>query len=172
MNNADLEKKLVVRCREGDRAAYEGLVKAYSGHVFAICLGMLGNSHDAEGVAQRALLKGFMDINLLRDSEQFGAWLSRIAKNLCIDFIRKQKRRRNAFAKRAATGQSSSKEYFELESALAKLPEEYRLTLALYYFDGRSAKNIAEQCSILAAKLQEEMESQSPEEPAPEPSTN
>ena len=36
-----------------------------------------------------------------------------------------------------------------------------------------SAKNIAAQCSILAAKLQEEMESQSPgEEPAPEPSTN
>ena len=60
--DSDLEKKLVAFCRNGDKSAYSRLVDAYSGHVFAICLGVLGNGHDAEDVAQQALLKGFVDI--------------------------------------------------------------------------------------------------------------
>ncbi len=142
--NGHLEKKLLASCRNGDKSAYTGLVKAYSGRVFGICLGMLGNSHDAEDVAQQALLKGLANIKELRDDEQFGAWIGRIAKNLCIDFIRRQKFKRNAFVSRAEAGQSSSKEYPELGGALAKLPQDSRLVLMLYNFDGRSTKNIAE----------------------------
>jgi len=136
--NGRLEKKLVASCRNGDRSAYTGLVKAYSGRIFAICRGMLGDSHDAEDVAQQALLKGLANIKELRDDEQFGAWIGRIAKNLCIDFIRRQKFKRNAFVNRAEASRSSSKEYPELEDALAKLPQDSRLVLMLYYFDGRS----------------------------------
>jgi hypothetical protein len=40
--NGRLEKKMIASCRNGDRSAYTGLVKAYSGRVFGICLGMLG----------------------------------------------------------------------------------------------------------------------------------
>ena len=54
--NGHLEKKLVASCRNGDRSAYAGLVKAYSGRVFAICLGTLDNAHDAEDIAQQTLL--------------------------------------------------------------------------------------------------------------------
>ena len=146
--NGHLEKKLVASCRNGDASAYTGLVKAYSGHVFAICFGMLGNSHDAEDLAQQTLLKGFTDINQLRDDEQFGAWIGRITRNLCIDFIRRQKRKRNTLAQRVAAGQKSSKEYAGLEGALAKLPQDSRLALMLYYFDGRSTKTIAETLEI------------------------
>ena len=68
--NGHLEKKLLASCRNGDKSAYTGLVKAYSGRVFGICLGMLGNSHDAEDVAQEALLKGLLYIKELRDDER------------------------------------------------------------------------------------------------------
>ncbi|MHC4482754.1 MAG: RNA polymerase sigma factor [Planctomycetota bacterium] len=151
--NSHSEKKLIVCCRNGDKSAYAGLVRAYCGRVFAICLGMLGNTHDAEDIAQQALLKGFTDIGELRDSEQFGAWISRIAKNLCIDFIRRQKRRRNALLRRAATNVNSSNDCRGLEAALAKLPQEYRVGLMLYYFDGRSTKNIAETLAISEAAV-------------------
>jgi len=152
--NGHLEKKLVVSCRNGDKSAYTGLVKTYSGRVFAICLGMLGDSHDAEDVAQQALLKGLANIKELRDDERFGAWIGRIAKNLCIDFIRRQKFKQNAFVNRAEANRSSSKEYPELEGALAKLPQDSRLALVLYYFDGRSTKNIAETFEISEAAVQ------------------
>jgi RNA polymerase sigma-70 factor (ECF subfamily) len=114
---------------------------------------MLGHREDAEDIAQQVLLKGFTDINRLRDSEQFGAWVGRIARNLCIDFIRRRKRKRNALVERTALSQSSSKEYPELEGALAKLPQRYRLALVLYYFDGRSTETIAETLAISQAAV-------------------
>jgi RNA polymerase sigma-70 factor (ECF subfamily) len=142
------EKKLVEQCRRGDKSAYAGLVKGYTGRVFAICLGILGNAEDAEDVAQQALLKGLTDIEKLRDSEQFGAWIGQIAKNLCVDFIRRQKRKQKGLLHRALAQRQDSGEYRELEAALVKLPQEHRLVLMLYYFDGRSAKNIAEALAI------------------------
>ncbi|MHC4558771.1 MAG: RNA polymerase sigma factor [Planctomycetota bacterium] len=152
--NGDLEKKLVASCRNADSSAYTQLIKAYSGRVFAICLGMLGSTHDAEDIAQQTLLRALTNIKQVRRDEQFGAWISRIAKNLCIDFIRMQKRRRSSLAEQAATSRSDSKEYPELEAALAKLSEEYRLALMLYYFDGRSTKAVAEVFMISEAAAQ------------------
>jgi RNA polymerase sigma-70 factor (ECF subfamily) len=146
--NGDLEKEDAKFCCNPDKSACRDLIKAYSARVFAICLGMLGNIHDAEDIAQQTLLKGLTNINQLHDNEQFGAWISRIAKNMCIDFIRVQTHRRNSLMKRFVTSRSNSKDYSELKSALTKLPEEQRLTLMLYYFDGRSPRNIAETLRI------------------------
>ena len=151
--NSDVEKQLVASCRDGDKSAYTGLVKAYSGCIFAICLGMLGNTDDAEDIVQQALLKGFTDINQLRDDEQFGAWLSRIAKNLCIDFIRRQRRKQSILFQQSYQHQSCSKEYHELETALAKLPQDYRVALMLYYFNGQNTEKIAEALEISRAAV-------------------
>jgi RNA polymerase sigma-70 factor (ECF subfamily) len=150
--NEDIETKLVAACRKGDRSACAKLAKHYSGRVFAICLGMLDNPHDAEDIAQQALLKALTGIKQLRDDEHFGSWIARIAKNLCIDFTRKQKR--FFLIKRAAVSRNSSKEYPELQAALAKLPEEHRLALMLFYFDGRSTRNIAQTLEISEALAQ------------------
>lgn len=152
--NGDLEKEMAAFCRNPDRSACTDLVKAYSGRVFAICLGMLGNIHDAEDIAQQTLLKGLTNIKQIRDNEQFGAWISRIAKNMCIDFIRMQQRKQSSVIGLVATSQSSSKDYTELEGALAKLSEEYRIPLILFYFDGRSTKAIAETLNISEAAAQ------------------
>jgi RNA polymerase sigma-70 factor (ECF subfamily) len=155
--NAHSEKQLVESCRRGDRSAYASLVRAYSGRVLAICLAMLGNSHDAEDIAQQALLRGYTDISQLRDSRQFGPWISRITKNLCIDLIRSRKRKQNMLVEQVAAGRRESAQYSDttlrsgaslrrtrLQTALARLSEDSRLVLMLYYFDGRSTKNIAE----------------------------
>lgn len=146
--NGDLENKLVASCRTGDASAYTSLVKAHSGRIFAICYGMLGNAHDAEDIAQQTLFRGFANIRQVRRNKNFGAWISRIAKNLCLDFIRKQKRRQGFRLGRVAPSESSPKDYPELERAIAKLPEEYRLALMLYYFDGQSTRSVAEAFKI------------------------
>jgi len=150
----DLERDLVVRCRVGDRSAYTDLVRAYSARVFAICLAMLGNQYDAEDTAQQTLLKGLTGISSLRGDGQFGAWISRIARNLCIDFIRKRRLRANVPDRQPDLAQPDSRDYDELQVALAKLPEDSRLTLPLYYFDGRSAKNIAQTLDISEGAVQ------------------
>lgn len=152
--NDDLEKEMAAFCRNPDMSACTELVKAYSGRVFAICLGMLGNIHDAEDIAQQTLLKGLANIKQVRDNEHFGSWISSIAKNLCIDFIRMQKRMHTSVTGRIVRSQNRSKDYTELEDALAKLSEEYRIPLILFYFDGRSTKAIAETLNISEAATQ------------------
>jgi RNA polymerase sigma-70 factor (ECF subfamily) len=142
-----LERKLVASCRRGDKCGYAALVKAYSGRVFAICLGVLGDRDHAEDVAQQTFLKAFTDINELRDSEQFGAWIGRIARNLCIDFLRRQKCRRKGI-RRVQVEPGGSRDYSRLEDAVARLPAKYRIPLMLYYFNGRSTKTLAETLRI------------------------
>ena len=145
---------MIARCRDGDRSAYEPLVKAHARRIFAICLSCLGNVHDAEDMAQQTLLNGFSKMRQLRDDERFGSWIGRIAKNLCIDFIRKQKLRYNSLSQDVVTDRDNAKAYPALVRALAKLPEESRLVLMLFYFDGRSTKAIAETLSIRESAAQ------------------
>ena len=151
--NVVSEEELIARCRSGDSPAYAPLVETYGRRVFAICLGMLGNVHDAEDMAQQALLKGFTSIQQVQDGERFGSWIYQIAKNLCLDFMRKRKARKSCLLEQTAANRNNIKEYPALERALAKLPDESRLVLMLYYIDGQNTKIIADCLSISEATV-------------------
>jgi len=146
-------KKLVAACRNGDKSAYADLVRAYAGCTFAICMAMVGNRHDAEDLAQQAMLQVFRDMDRLRSDGHFGAWLGKTARNLCIDFLRRRKYTEKALLKRASAEQSNSREYPELEDALVKLPQRHRIVLMLYYFGERNAKDISETLGISEAAV-------------------
>ena len=75
-----------------DRADYESLVTKYYAQVLAVCLGVLNNFHDAEDIAQEAMLKGYQKMSSRIHQEHFRPWILRIAKNSCIDHLRKKKR--------------------------------------------------------------------------------
>jgi RNA polymerase sigma-70 factor, ECF subfamily len=152
--DAETEKTLVASCQDGDRAAYAGLVKTHSGRVFAICLGMLGDRHDAEDMAQQTLLRGFMQIGSLRNSERFGAWIVQIARHLCIDAIRRRKSQVVSVRPAPGPATDDSENHRRLETALAELSPDYRMPLLLFYFNGRSTKSIAETLSISQAAVQ------------------
>ena len=143
-----VEEKLVESCCNGKKSAYATLVKAYSQYVFAICFGIAGNIHDAEDIAQQTLLKGFTDIKNLQDGKRFKSWIGQIARNLCKDFLRKQKCNQRGLAEQISENHGGSKEYPELQDAIVKLQEEYRLALVLYYLGGQSTRKIAEMLRI------------------------
>ena len=81
---------LVRAAGRGERSAYAGLVRRHYKAVFLVCLGVLGNTHDAEDAAQETMIKGFEKIRQLRDAGQFGHWVVRIARNLSINFVRRR----------------------------------------------------------------------------------
>lgn len=139
---------LVAAGQRGDRGAYALLVKRYYREVFAVCLGILGDVDDAEDIAQDTMLKGFLKIRKLRRSERFGEWILRIARNLCIDFLRRKRHLRLFLAKQAAEARPTTNRNHDLEAAIRRLPAEYRLPLVMYYFDNKSAKSIAEKLNI------------------------
>jgi RNA polymerase sigma-70 factor (ECF subfamily) len=139
---------LVASSRRGDKAAYARLVEKHYRHVFAVCLGMLGDVHDAEDIAQDAMVKGLSRISKLTNSERFGPWISQVAKNLCIDLLRRQKRVKPFVAEQPAQPRQAATENHDLRRAIRQLPQELRVPLVMYYFDNRNAKAIAEKLSI------------------------
>jgi RNA polymerase sigma-70 factor (ECF subfamily) len=131
-----------------DRFAYTKLVRNFSGRIFGICLGMLGNREDAEDITQQTFLKGFSDIKQLRDTDKFGGWISQIARHMCLDFLRRKKLNKSVLEKIAVDDIDKIKDcdldrFAKLKEAIQKLTEEERVPLMLFYFDGQSTKNIA-----------------------------
>jgi RNA polymerase sigma-70 factor (ECF subfamily) len=140
------EAQLVAACRAGDKEAYVQLIEAHYRSVFAFCLGQMGNAHDAEDAAQEVVLRGFRNIGKLRLDSGVRSWLLAIARNLCLDQLRKNGRVRKAIAARevsreAGVGQPEVRND-QLEQAIRKLPREIRLPLILYYFEGEDAASV------------------------------
>ena len=143
-----LDENVVRACRQGDTASYALLVKRHYRHVFAVCLGILGNIHDAEDIAQETMLKGLVKIKKLGRGEQFEAWIVQIAKNHCIDFIRRRSRVKPLVTEQVMQAGQRGQDNHELEQAIRRLPQELRLPLTMYYFDNRNAKTIAKKLKI------------------------
>jgi RNA polymerase sigma-70 factor (ECF subfamily) len=103
----------------------------------------MGNVCDSEDLAQETLVKAFNKIQTLRDSGQFVTWASQIARNLCRDLLRSRKLHRQLLEENQDKLVQPRDEYPELRRALEALPEEHRLPLMLYYFDGQKTDSIA-----------------------------
>lgn len=143
MNDCSDEKLVADSCKS-DKAAYAQLVEKYYKHLFLVCLGIVGNVHDAEDVTQETILKGFLEISTLRKSSRFGPWIIKIARNLCINFARRNQRGRRILEKKAAQSDGKSGPNDNLQRAIEKLPMEVRLPLVMYYFDGQSVQKVAD----------------------------
>jgi RNA polymerase sigma-70 factor (ECF subfamily) len=142
------DKNLVAASKRGQKGAYALLVKKHYKQVFAVCLGILGNVSDAEDLAQDAMLKGYLKIRKLRNTERFEPWILQIAKNLCIDMIRRSKHVKTILAEHTVQNQQKGGENHDLQKDIRRLPMELRLPLVMYYFDNKSTKKIAEMLNI------------------------
>ncbi|WP_186578127.1 RNA polymerase sigma factor SigW [Aquibacillus kalidii] len=84
-------KEMIKSVKKGDQSAYEDIVSFYQSKVYAICYRMIGNSHEAEDLAQEAFIRAYVNIHSFDEKKKFSTWLYRIATNLTIDRIRKKK---------------------------------------------------------------------------------
>jgi RNA polymerase sigma-70 factor (ECF subfamily) len=80
----------------------------------------------------------------LRRDEHFSTWVMQIARNLCASFVREQKVAQRGIRKLTVRADPDPGIHAQLQWALARLPQGYRLPLVLYYLDQRSIGSIAE----------------------------
>lgn len=142
------DENLVMASRKGDKSAYALLVRRHYKHVFVACLGVVGNVEDAEDVMQEAMLKGFMRLGKLRNSSQFGPWITKIARNLCINLVRRTRRSKQIIAGNAMRPARQQRRNDRLRQAIEDLPLEIRQPLVMYYFDGRSVQSVANDLDV------------------------
>jgi RNA polymerase sigma-70 factor (ECF subfamily) len=136
------DKDLINACCGGDRSTYAKLVKRHAHRVFAVCLGVLCNVEDAEDMVQETFIRAYDQLGQLRDREQFGSWIRKIAYNLSVDHVRRERKRKIVEAV-PEHGEVKTEDHHDLQKAVMSLPEDYRIPLLLYYFDGRSTESVA-----------------------------
>ncbi len=146
--NERSDENLVMASRKGDKSAYALLVRRHYKHVLITCVGVGGNIEDAEDITQEALLRGFTQLDKLRNGEQFGPWVAKIARNLCLNLVRRKQRAKQIMADKAVRRSQSQGPNDRLWRAIRNLPVETRVPLVMHYFDGQSVQMVASNLNI------------------------
>ena len=120
------------------------LYRRHVSMVYQICLMLLKNVPDAEDATQNVFRKVMEQDKPFRDPEHEKAWLIVTARNECRDQL-KHWWRRNRESETALLHISSRQpEDNGLKELIWELPEQDRLVLYLYYYQGYAAQEIAE----------------------------
>jgi RNA polymerase sigma-70 factor (ECF subfamily) len=101
---AGSETALLLKARSGDRTAYGQIVLRYQDRLYNAVLRLVGDHDEARELTQEALLRALEKIETFRGDSSPYTWLFRIAMNLAISQLRKEKRHRVFSLDAAAQG--------------------------------------------------------------------
>lgn len=149
---------MIKKAASGHNESFESLVKAYKGYVFAIILTFIRENEEAENVSQEVFLQIYISLPKFQE-DNFKAWISRIATNKSIDYLRK-KRSRIQESKlediqeivikedvRQVTNPESllidKEKSEEIRREIEKLPQIYAHTIRKFYLEEKSYEEIA-----------------------------
>ena len=79
---------LLAAAKDGDLDAFEALVRAHSGTVYAHALRFFGDRAAAEDVAQEVWIKVYRSLATFDQRARFSTWLFRVTRNTCLDTVR------------------------------------------------------------------------------------
>jgi RNA polymerase sigma-70 factor, ECF subfamily len=157
------EHKLIAKCKEGDRNAFDTLIRRYEKRVYNLAYRLSGHYDEANDISVDAFLRVFQALKLFRGEANFSTWLFRIVTNVYLD---RRKRMRNK-------QHLSLEEYIALEEnsvarqiedpdpqpadlaetrerndavrlAISTLPDYQRAMIVLYHTEGLSYEEISE----------------------------
>jgi RNA polymerase sigma-70 factor (ECF subfamily) len=126
---------------QGDRDAFEMIIRSSSRNLFAIAYGILQNREEAEDVVQDTLVKAWKSRWRVRDPEKFPAWISTIARHRARDLARRRRPEPlpHDFESSETIEAKSETANVDLDSevhvALSELPELHRMAVTLRYFE-------------------------------------
>lgn len=158
--NGYSEDRLINDCLLGDESAFSEVMKRYANKIYSFVIRMIGYSPEADDAVQDVFMKAFSNLNKYDNTRaKFSTWLFTIARNHCIDILRKRK---SVYS--LDTIYEDTEGYFEpvddkrnveelldkkmkvefIEKEIEEMREDYREILLLRYIEGFSYQEISE----------------------------
>jgi RNA polymerase sigma-70 factor, ECF subfamily len=162
MEGLDLESVLE-RAQRHDANALGEIHRRYVRRVFGLCRYMLNSRESAEDATSEVFLKVQRSIESYDGSTPFPRWLLRVAGNQCIDVLRRRRRERQVIVEveeGAAVIEATSSEpsplgnvirmaeRLQVQAAIGRLPENYRVPLVMRYYTELSYDEIGQQLGL------------------------
>ena len=157
---ADPDVALMKRVAGGDTEAFRDLIEAHQARIVGTVAKMLGDSSDAEDIAQQVFLRVWKSAGRYQPTAKFTTWLFRITRNLVLNELRRRRRHplvpldREAdeprFEAPDTTGHTPAQSLLEeelqaaIQSAIDGLPEVQRMAVVLRRYEGIPYEEIAE----------------------------
>jgi RNA polymerase sigma-70 factor (ECF subfamily) len=129
--------------------AFERLLAAYRGRVYRLALGFVRERADAEDLAQEAFVRLWRALPLYDGRASFSTWLYVIARNACLNEVRRRGLRPTtplAEDAEPVVGTSSTlpiDRRLDCETLVETLPEPQRRVVRLFYLEERSYEQVA-----------------------------
>jgi RNA polymerase sigma-70 factor (ECF subfamily) len=166
MNEVE-ELSLIRRAQEGDRSAFDALIRLYDQNVLRLALQVVGSPEEARDLYQEAFLKVYRSIRHFRSEAKFSTWLYRVVMNVCLDHLRRQHTRKEV---QVPTVEEGEQEFFQtvpddrptldpertthskeigqrIQVALDRLNPRERMVFELKHYQGLKLRAIGEICN-------------------------
>jgi RNA polymerase sigma-70 factor (ECF subfamily) len=143
--------------RGGFKRLVDEYIKKYGKRLYGLCLTLCAFSDEADDLYQDTWLKVLKNISQYDETKEFEPWLTKI----CVNTYRNKLRRiaKAPFYNRFSDGDEKDrvlesvsaehpKDYGDLHKAIDKLPEKYRITFILFYFNDLDLKSVASTLGI------------------------
>lgn len=128
--------------------AFQELYERHSGRVFAYCRRFLSNESEAQDVFQETFVRFYQSAKRKREMTNVPAFLLRIARNLCVNSVRKAKSHTSFEEYMVAQKDSFTNDNDELleliRGAIDLLDDKYKDVFILREYEGLSYAEIAE----------------------------
>ena len=166
------ERSTIKHAQEGDREAFRKLFEENKNLIFSLAYRYAKNMEDAEDILQETFIKAYHSLHTfhLQNNSTFSSWIYRICINCSIDFLRKNKKRKQTsdqnveiqdvpsshFSSDPESPKNLNDVQEKLNNVMEKLSARQRMIFILKHYQEMSTKEIAEymNCSEGSVKKQ------------------
>jgi len=164
---SEADETLVARSQQGNRAAFEELVRRTARLVFSRIYLETGDTNRTEDLSQETYLIAWRSIRQVSEAKGFRLWLMSVAHSVVVDAVRREARKKRSGARadgealmRVASGGEGPAEAAEKReerervlAVLRGLPEEYRMPLMMRYIAGYAYTTIERELGVSNGSL-------------------
>jgi RNA polymerase sigma-70 factor (ECF subfamily) len=148
------DEQLIGEIVSGNHAAFKSLMEKYQLQVFRTVMGFVHTKEDAEEVTQDIFVRAYQSLSSFQHESEFSTWLYRITINMCLNFLRRNRKNRLQQSLETIFSLRSEEKtpLEELESAerdrrirmaIDSLPDKQRMAFILSRYEELPQKKIA-----------------------------